>query len=310
MLLNELVCSQVIETYTIKVDSGCINDESLVVLSGAQIPALSGHNIARLSLLNYSQLNSQEKLQAIVFQVDQKDTQGRYFLTENYRDKSNNKNTLFTDNDELVFRRKDLKNRIDYASELLKKHTLIELEIITDSDAAESGNRSKWLYIELDVKNSLSASERNHFLSYEHEQDCVTSSIYKIGFSKAQPFLLDSFHWRLPEQSGWSDDMTDTMKIRHLGKFFGLPFKRTQNDYHSHLIAVKEGPLRIIRRTENRIKVFWKLKSPALFIDYVMMPDGFVMDTMIDIPFNISFFSVIWRQSPRWTGIIRQKTMN
>ncbi len=33
-----------------------------------------------------------------------------------------------------------------------------------------------------------------------------------------------------------------------------------------------------------------RLKIPALFIDYVMIPNGFVMDTTIDIPFKTSLF--------------------
>jgi len=127
-------------------------------------------------------------------------------------------------------------------------------------------------------------------LNYEAEQDSVSSAIYKIGFAEQHPFLLNSFQWPLKNQPGWGTDITDTMKIRHTGQFLGVDFKRTQDDYLSQLVMVKQGPLRIIRRTENRIKVFWKLKSPALFIDYVMLPDGFIMDTMIDIPFKIGFF--------------------
>ena len=81
------------------------------------------------------------------------------------------------------------------------------------------------------------------------------------------------------------------MKIRHRGKFLGfLNFERTHADYSSKLVSVKQGPLRIIRRTSNRVRMLWKLKSPVLYVDYVMMPDGFIMDTVIDIPFNVGLF--------------------
>jgi hypothetical protein len=81
------------------------------------------------------------------------------------------------------------------------------------------------------------------------------------------------------------------MKIRHQGSLFGLfDFRRTQEDYRSQLVAAKNGPLRTILRTENRVRIWWKLGTPALYIDYVMMPDGFVMDSIIDIPFNIGLF--------------------
>jgi len=285
LLSGRLAHSHVLEVDTIRTNLVCADDNSLVVVSGAQIPAVSGRKIKQLSLLTYS--HSQQALDKIVFQIDQKDAQGRYILST--KDSDNSINT-FADNDELVFRKKDLGRRIERSSELLTHYTLIELEVIIDSAAAESANESRWLYIDVHSENSESDLENNKQLIYEQDNDVVSSSVYKTGFSKTHPFLLNNFHWRLPDQSGWGADITDMMKIRHLGRFFGLPFKRTQDDYSSQLIDVKQGPLRIIRRTENRIKVFWKLKSPALFIDYIMMPDGFVMDTMIDIPFNISFF--------------------
>lgn len=290
LLLSHLSYSQIVATYTIRTNLLCDSDdslvgESLVVISGSQIPALLGHKVKHLSLLNYS--SSPAALQKIVFQIDQKDRQGRYALNEKNKGVDRAINTL-TDNDELVFRKKDLNQRVEHSSALIIQHALIELEIITGSN--ESVKPSKWLYIDMDSNHIESDFEHNQSLIYEPAQDSVSSAIYKIGFSTDHPFLLDSFHWRLPDNSAWGADITDMMKIRHLGQFFGMDFKRTQDDYYSQLIAVKVGPLRIIRRTENRIKVFWKLKSPALFIDYVMMPDGFVMDTMIDIPFKISFF--------------------
>ena len=36
--------------------------------------------------------------------------------------------------------------------------------------------------------------------------------------------------------------------------------------------------------------MLWHLKTPAVYIDYVMMPSGFIMDTAIDIPFNVGLF--------------------
>jgi hypothetical protein len=36
--------------------------------------------------------------------------------------------------------------------------------------------------------------------------------------------------------------------------------------------------------------MLWHLKTPSVYIDYVMMPAGFVMDTVIDIPFDVGLF--------------------
>ncbi|WP_198265173.1 hypothetical protein [sulfur-oxidizing endosymbiont of Gigantopelta aegis] len=211
--------------------------------------------------------------------------------------------TLISKQDEFVFRKKDLGQRIETGLEVLKPIELIEVQILQTSD--ESG-RGGWIYIAIDPRNEKtsflskevspvkSGQELSNDIEYNQHSDTLTSLLYKMSFSQEKPFLLNAFHWRLSasedQENLWSPDVTDTMKIRHLGRFLGFAFKRTDDDYDSQLIAVKEGPLRVIRRTENHVKVLWKLKSPALYIDYVMMPDGFVMNSMIDIPFNLSFF--------------------
>ncbi len=281
--------AEIIETYTIKADSVCSGENSLMVISGHEMPQLLGARVDQLSLLSLLH----NKRQMIVFQIDQKDSQGRFILSKKSLDNSAASN-IMGDHDELVFRKKDLGEHLQPSSELFKRYSLIEIEVISESGDSAVKKASGWIYIALHSaileKTNPDFKQQNKLLIYEPEEDTVISPVYKIGFSKDQPFLLDAFHWRLPDRAEWSHDVTDKMKIRHIGKFLGFPFKRTDDDYYSQLVDIKAGPLRIIRRTENKVKVFWKLKSPALYIDYVMLPDGFIMNSMIDIPFKISFF--------------------
>jgi len=274
-LLTSVSQAQIIAHYTIKKNSDCVGNYALFVFPGIQIPALSGKNINKLSMFHLHN----KKWQKIIFQIDQKDVQGRYLMNVGHLPVRNN----FATQDELVFRDKELAERIDPFSSLNHTHSLIELEVISD-------NGSRWIYIDIDSEHSEFALNDNDLLAYDPKQDIVSSSLFKLGFSKTQPFLLEQLQWRSSNGTDWGRDITDTMKIRHQGKFMGFQFKRSQNDYDSQLLAVKEGPLRIIRRTENRIKMFWKLKSPVLYIDYIISHNGFVMDSMIDIPFKIGYF--------------------
>ncbi|RKZ93324.1 MAG: hypothetical protein DRQ43_08215, partial [Gammaproteobacteria bacterium] len=75
LLSGRLAHSHVLEVDTIRTNLVCADDNSLVVVSGTQIPAVSGRKIKQLSLLTYS--HSQQALHKIVFQIDQKDAQGR-----------------------------------------------------------------------------------------------------------------------------------------------------------------------------------------------------------------------------------------
>ena len=281
-ILIETVNAKIVKSYTLSQEAICFNESSLIVISAHEIPYLLGHDIDNLSFFNYSH----GLWQAISFQIDQKDKHDRYIITQENQTVSSNiaeiKNGL-SDNDELVFRKVDLAERLDPLAEQFKQYSLLEIELINDQ-----GEPSAWVYINISSQNIITLFRP--LLLYDKEKDSLVAPVYKMGFSKIFPFLVDSLHWWLPQKSQWSPDISDTMKIRHTGKFLGFPFKRTHGDYYSRLIGIKKGTLRIIRRTENRVKIFWKLKSPVLYIDYVMMPDGFVMDSMIDIPFKIALF--------------------
>ena len=278
LLSTRVLYADLIASYTLQNQAICSNNK-LIVISSGQIPVLLGADIEHVSLFK----QSADRWQQLLFQVDQKDSQGRYLLKKNFP--KERENHYFSNKDELVFRAKDLGDQLKMTSAVLNNHSLIELKIITDNKEVIG-----WLYIELNSKDRNLRIRKNNLLIYDAEQDSIHSSIYKIGFSKKHPFLLEQFHWRLDKSNAWSPDLADTMKIRHKGNFLGLPFQRTQDDYISELTAVKKGSLRIIRRTKNHLKVLWQLKTPALYIDYVITEYGFVMDSMIDIPFDLSYF--------------------
>ena len=271
--------AEIIASYTLTNQAICGNNK-LIVVSSEKIPALLGYDIKHISLFK----QTQQTWQKILFQIDPKDSKGCYIFQKH------KKNYYFSDQDELIFNGKDVAHQFNHSlissSKFLNNNTLIELKIMTHNNTEPMG----WIYIALDAKTVDVNIKHKTLLNYNAEHDIIFSKLYKIGFSKKYPFLMDQFHWRLDAPNNWTADLTDTMKIRHKGEFLGLKVRRTQDDYSSKLTAVKEGPLRIIRRTKNHLKVLWKLKAPALYIDYVISEHGFVMDMMIDIPFNLSYF--------------------
>jgi len=276
----QITHAQIIATEKVQISSACPSRQELAVVQGGSVPALLGTPVQQISLLNYSQ----GRLSPLSFQIDQKDTQGRYLIEETPPDGPRSRGVALDENDELVFRVMDSGKKLPGASEFARLVSLVEIQI-TDPGSGISG----WIYASIASGNSPVSSD--HVIRYLPDTDSVRSELYHVGFSEQLPFLVDTFHWKLAGNHAWSPDISDTMKIRHRGTFLGfIPFLRTQNDYSSTLIAVKEGPLRILRRTSNRIRMLWKLKTPTLYVDYVMMPDGFIMDTIIDIPFNIGLF--------------------
>ncbi|MEE9491976.1 MAG: hypothetical protein V3W04_01170 [Gammaproteobacteria bacterium] len=249
----------------------CVSENQLLVLQGEQLPALSGVPVNHLSVKRWNG----KRFQTMIFQIDRRDKQGSFDFSED-------KNALFDNNDELVILNQLAGDRYEKYRD--NAHILAEVSV-----SAEKQGRDQWIYVFNGRSEHLPVYEPR--VKYDAIEDTVQTNTYHAGFSTTHPFLMTDFRWRDPETTNYSKDLVDTMKIRHHGRLFGfLKFHRSQLDYTSRLIAVKQGPLRVIRRTENRVRVFWKLKSPSVLIDYVMMPDSFVMDTLIDLPFRIGAF--------------------
>jgi len=273
--------------------SSCGSPGALVVVPAERLPALLGKPIRQIAVLHYRD----QRLSPITSQIDQRDDDGHYLLDE--ASSTDGRAPVLGPDDELIFRLADRAARLPPGSPVAADPSLLEIEV-NDSQGRQTG----WVYAGLSDPTAKAPAHIR--VTYNRTTDSVAAENYKIGFSSQRPFLIDRFHWRLAANS-WSPNVLDAMKIRHQGIMFGFfPFKRTANDYSSRLTRVKTGPLRIIRRTENRVRIVWQLKTPALYIDYVMMPDSFVMDTIVDIPFNLGLFfsdietltTVDWRSAP------------
>jgi len=273
--------------------SSCESPNALVIVPAQKLPALLGKPIRQIALLHYRNL----QLSPITSQIDQRDTDGR-FLLDSETSTAGRTPVLSTD-DEIVFRLTDRATRLPPGSASAEGSSLVEIEV-NDSQTGQTG----WVYAGL--TGSAAKRHAHKRVTYQAATDSVETGNYKISFSSQHPFLIDKFHWKLARNS-WSPNVLDAMKIRHQGIMFGfIPFKRTTEDYSSRLTRVKTGPLRVIRRTENRVRIVWQMKTPALYVDYVMMPDSFVMDTIVDIPFNLGLFfsdvetltTVDWRNNP------------
>lgn len=259
---------------------GCPSQQSSIVLTGRQVSALIGLPVKRMLLYRWSG----QHMQPIVFQVDRRDKEDRYIFPTEAETATVSRQVIFDANDELVFMQRDAGLRLPAKNAALKHGRLIEIQI-----GGPEKQQYRWVYVR--IFSSVIRASGNNPVNYNPDTDKVTTELYQLGFSRQAPFLVNRFSWWDDSEKRWSPNLLDSMKIRHNGTLLGLfAFNRTQDDYSSRLVAVRQGPLRVIRRTENHVRVFLGLRTPALYIDYVLAPDGFVMDTVIDIPFPMGLF--------------------
>jgi hypothetical protein len=268
-------------------------DHYPVVITGDEVPHLKGLAASHIGLLAVHN----GELQPVVFQIDAKGEDGRFILEgEGFAP-----HAVLDGNDEVVFLAKDA------GDELNDPGITVAASILTGIELADpdSGAR-RWVYAvaydEQDIRQSPA-----DLVHYDRDDDTIRSDTYRIRFAKETPFLVDTFNWADPSGEGWLPDLIDRMKVRHTGKLFGMyPFVRTHGDYKSELVAVKDGPVRVIRRTANRVRILWYLRTPELLIDYVAYPNVVYMDTHIDLPFRLgmvlkdieTFTTVDWDDNP------------
>lgn len=248
-----------------------------VVISGKAFQPLINVPAARIRALSLR--NS--IISTIPFQIDKRDRKGRYLVSS----KSGAQIMPLENNDECVFMATDAGDRIeDYRTRFAQQVT-IEISVtdpLTD--------QRRWIYLVETRPDDPPAVMPSGYVSYDADKDNIETPAYKIGFSRTLPFLTNSLQWRNDTSGKWTINVVDTMKIRHIGNLLGQPFVRTHEDYKSQLVGVKKGPVRVIRRTLNTVRVLAFLQSPSVAIDYIVFANGFQMDTTVDFPFPLSWF--------------------
>lgn len=248
-----------------------------IVIAGGDLPAFANVPISRIGVLTYRN----NMLSAIQFQIDQRDQKGRFELSG----KRDTQHSLLATNDECAFMSADAGERVEHPEILFAQQTVVEVAVADP----QSGER-KWVYLVDTRREQKQPVNSRSYVSYDDDKDVIETAVYKIGFSPAHPFLVDRMQWHTAQPEKWSGNVIDTMKIRHKGNLLGQPFVRTQADYQSRLVAVKKGPVRIIRRTLNSVHVLGFLKSPSISIDHIAFSNGFQMDTTVEFPFPLKWF--------------------
>ncbi len=249
-----------------------------VILRGSALASLLGAPTAQINAI----ARHGAAIKLIPFQIDKRDTKNSYELST----KESGKAAKLDTNDECVFMSSDAGERITTLPEQYAPLPIIEIMVV-DPKTQER----KWVYLTKTPTADGLPTDSKSYVVYDSTKDTIRTNIYSIGFSSTHPFMIDSFQWHLTGTNEWSPNLFDTMKIRHQGKFFGkLGFSRTHADYRSRVTAVKEGPVRVIRRTVNSVRIISYLQSPSVTMDCIAYVNGFQIDTTIDLPFPLGWF--------------------
>ncbi len=223
------------------------------------------------------------ELTPIPLQIDRRDASGRFIVPQSQKQRRAERKARIDANDELVVMVDDLGRR--YTGAFNRAGALFEVQV---RDA--HSDKVRWLYLR-SVQAGGAIRAKQDYVHYDAEQDRISGDGYVIGFSEQTPFLVDELY--RPQGRKLGPDLIDTMKLMHAGKFLHqFDFIRTHEDYSSRVSGYRDGPVRVIRRTRNTVRMFLMLRTPAIEVDMVAYRSAFLLDTRIDMPFAVgTFFS-------------------
>ncbi len=253
------------------------------------------------------------KLKPIPFQIDKVNLENRYILDmedekerieerkEAYEDAIDNDEiskkrlaelkrraewvedmNIFDAQDELVFMAWDLGGKAS-ANMFPKSAAKIEEIAITnpvDSDIA-------YAYALLFESNPPALSPVK-YIKYDQKKDRVETTDYITDFDDEQALIIMEAHFK-DAQGNISKNYFDRFKMRikmDIKYFFTMNFD--ENNTNAKIIAIKLGPVRLIKRMLFWMDIMYIQVTPTAIFDYVFYPNGLIGPSELNAPIELS----------------------
>ncbi len=251
-------------------------------IQGTELEALQGKSLEQLELL----VARGNTLHPIPFQVDERAVQknGRleWILPLGPKGGLVQDDGLLDADDELVLMAKDLGVRAGRGKVNELTPPIIEIKV-TDPLTKESA------YAYLSAASGTPRRSDEDYAHLDPGRDYIETPVYKVGHSDKFPIAHNENILR-EKAGGTGVDMIDLHKQRYVvTAFFGsLKIEKVAEDWTSEISAFKDGPVRAIRKNENRLYIAGNIKSPSLYTTTFYFRDTFLVPGEITIPFRLS----------------------
>jgi len=253
-------------------------DDPLVV-SGATLTPLLNAPLEQLGCFR----GVQGKLEPTPCQIDERTSEGDYVLPLGPDGNPEDGDGRLSPHDELVFMARDLGARLAQPMWPEGFQQGLELQITDPRD----GGRGYLYLAQFDRRPPRSPVD---YVTYIPARETVESLAYSLSFSKTAPIVFDRLVLK-KDFGGTGDDPVDRMKIRLEATVWNtFSIVKTENDYTSALVGYIDGPVRVLRRTRNRVVLFWKIPSPSALQDNFFYGTFFEFPVAISLPFDLDTF--------------------
>lgn len=220
----------------------------VVRVAGTDLRMFGGARLDHLALLACVHTNCRP----IPFQIDQRDAGGNWVLDQGPEPNADQVSGVLQGSDLLLFMAADAAERGSRA-DLPPATAAAEITIV---DPASHDIR--WVYF---VRYPRIAPRSDaSYVDYEPVNDRIRGAHVSLGFRNGVPDYL-----ALNGNAAAGPNLLDRLKVRATASFlWGLiRFSRDEGDLTTQFVAWRKGPIRVIRRQRQWVRIGWGIRSPT-----------------------------------------------
>ena len=242
-------------------------------VTGAALGCLDGHAEDEVALVA-----CHDACVPIPWQLDERDADGEFALTDGPEPNSDEPHGRLDANDEMVWMAADAGRRIRPGEAPAAVRCALEIELRADGATG-------WVYAF--VVPPPAARSPLRYVEYDPVGDVVRSARIAIGFGAPTPRYL-----ALRGAEGQAGpNLLDRLKIRASARFLGLiPLGRDEDDIQWVFGAWHAGPIRVIRREWQWVRLGWGLRTPVFRTESFISRDSIELPVRLRLNFPPSYF--------------------
>ena len=221
----------------------------VISLGGDELTLFDGRQVDHLALLACTH-DRRPPCEPIPLQIDEVDTQGHWVLDRGPQPNLDEAPGTFDANDRLLFMADDAGEHAQ-RSDLALYGRAAEICVHDRLDGT-----TRWAY--LVATSELAPRSARSYVTYDPATDRVRGQRVTLGFRNGVPGYL-----ALDGSAG--GQVLDRFKVRATATFlWGLiRFSRSEDDVTTEFVAWREGPIRVIRRQRQWVRIGWGIRSPT-----------------------------------------------
>lgn len=247
----------------------------VVSVNGNALAVFDGQHVDHLSLLACTP----QSCHPIPFQIDERDGAGQWVLDQGPEPTSDTSAGVLDAKDVLLFLAADAGERAD-RTQLRSRSPAAEI-MLRDP----LSNWTAWVYLIASADTAPRAP--TGYVHYDPEHDRVRGRRVSLGFRQGIPDYLG-----IRDDDAGEVNLLDRLKVRATATFlWGLiRFARSEDDLTNQFVAWKEGPIRIIRRQRQWVRIGWGIRSPMFGSYTFFYPDSAELPVALRLNFPPRYF--------------------